>query len=451
MFPTQLMSVRRSKKGTLRSIFLTEENSDYCSSIIELFSKSIGKSRGEIEEELKTMELKVQNPKILRGLALIMFRSSEFVKPSPLDSEVVRKTIFSIARNPVVNPEEREEIMERIASQMNSTPKEVDEAIYGDKESNLILVKPFDAPSDILSKKYNSEQIETVIMKSLWIEVSTTTHSNDFIRSIRSKGLLYEERMDAQTHIIRVNGPVSIFEKSERYGVKLALFVRYVLTHDDWEINASISLKSSTGKKEKDEFLYHLDESVSDLTSGEKVPEEQLPSFVNRNPKSIDVDGGFITPDYSISIEGKEVPVFISPLIYYGDELLKARQISVSGIKAELFCLLEGKEKCPKGAMCFRESVDWWRVREYIAQKYSVEKQRPSGPIGRQSISNESNVTPVRLTDQMISHLNSLYPDDNAMVDYLDFMGIPPEEGLRAAGFKVSWKGLRIVVKGRDS
>jgi len=49
----------------------------------------------------------------------------------------------------------------------------------------------------------------------------------------------------------------------------------------------------------------------------------------------------------------------------------------------------------------------------------------------------------------MISHLNSLYPDDQAMVEYLDFMGIPQEEGLRAAGFRVAWKGLRIVVTGK--
>ena len=193
MFPTQLMSVRRSKKGILRSVFLTEENSDYCTSIIELFSSSRGKTRGEIEEELKTMELKVQNPKILRGLALIMFRASEFRKPSPLDSEAVRKAIFSIAKNPVVSPEERKAVLESVASSMSSTVQDVDEAIYGDKESNMVLLSPFNFSPDILAKRFNEEQIETVIMKSLWVEVATKTHTNDFIRNLRTKGLLYEE------------------------------------------------------------------------------------------------------------------------------------------------------------------------------------------------------------------------------------------------------------------
>ncbi|MEM0135855.1 MAG: DUF790 family protein [Thermoplasmatales archaeon] len=450
MFPTQLMSVRRSKKGTLRSVFLTEENSDYCASVIGLFSRCKGWSKGEIEEELKNMELKVQNPKILRGLALIMFRASEFRRPSPLDSEKVRKEIFSIAKNPIVNPEERKAILERIASFMSATIQEVDDAIYGDKESNIILVSPFNASPDMLAKKFNEEQIETVIMKSLWVEVSTKTQANDFIRSLRTKGLLFEERIQDDRHVIRVNGPVSIFEKSERYGTKLALFVRYVLSHDDWEINASISLKSNTGKKRKDEFSYHLDESISDLIVKEEVTEEQLPSFVNRNPKPIEIGDNILTPEYSISLGEKEVGIFVSPHRSFNDELSKVKKINESGKFAEVFCLLEGKEKCPKGAICFKEEVDWWRIREYLAQKYFKNGSRQQPHAEDQTAMNGRSGEPIKLSDQMISHLNSLYPDDQAMVEYLDFMGVPPEQGLRAAGFKMTWKGLRLTVTGRE-
>ena len=451
MFPTQLMSVRRSKKGILRSVFLTEENSDYCTSIIGLFSSSRGKTRGEIEEELKTMELKVQNPKILRGLALIMFRASEFRKPSPLDSEAVRKAIFSIAKNPVVSPEERKAVLESVASSMSSIVQDVDEAIYGDKESNMVLLSPFNVSPDVLAKRFNEEQIETVIMKSLWVEVATKTHTNDFIRNLRTKGLLYEERVEEDRHIIRVNGPVSIFERSERYGIKLALFVRYVLSQDDWEINSSISLKSNAGRKKKDDFAYHLDESISDLIVKEEVQEEQFPAFVNRNPKHIEIDGSIVTPEFAMSSGGKEIAIFISPLRYYEDELTKVRKIRDAGIPAEVFCLIEGREKCPKGAMCFKDAIDWWRIREYLAQRYPGSKSRKesvAGELGQTKIANGSSP---KITEKVISHLNSLYPDDQAMVEYLDFMGISPDEGLREAGFDVTWKGLRLVITGRTN
>ncbi len=443
------MSVRKSKKGILRSVFLTEENSDYCMSIIELFSRSRGKTRGEIEEELKTMELKVQNPKILRGLALIMFRASEFRKPSSLDSEAVRKVIFSIARNPVVSPEERKAILESVASSMSTTVQEVDEAIYGDKESNMVLVSPFNVSPDILSRKFNQEQIETVIMKSLWVEVTTKTHRNAFIRNIRTKGLLYEERVEEDRHIIRVNGPVSIFERSERYGFKLALFVRYVLSQDDWEINSSISLKSNAGRKKKDEFTYHLDESISDLIIREEIHDEQLPRFVNMNPKPIEIDKNTITPEYSMTIGEKEIAIFVSPVRYYEDELLKVRKIRDAGIQSDVFCLIEGKEKCPKGAICFKDTIDWFRIREYLAQRYTNTESEKRNGSETSEMNHRVSGRQLKLSENIMTHLNSLYPDDQAMIDYLDFMGIPPDEGLREAGYNITWKGLRLIVSGK--
>ena len=51
MFPVQLMTVRRSKNGIVRSVFLSEENTDYSISVMDVFSRCIGKSRLEIEKE----------------------------------------------------------------------------------------------------------------------------------------------------------------------------------------------------------------------------------------------------------------------------------------------------------------------------------------------------------------------------------------------------------------
>ena len=53
MFPVQLMAVRRSKNGTVRSVFLSDESSDYSKSVRDVFSRSIGRTRLEIEKELK--------------------------------------------------------------------------------------------------------------------------------------------------------------------------------------------------------------------------------------------------------------------------------------------------------------------------------------------------------------------------------------------------------------
>ena len=46
----------------------------------------------------------------------------------------------------------------------------------------------------------------------------------------------------------------------------------------------------------------------------------------------------------------------------------------------------------------------------------------------------------------MLKQLKNLYPDSDAMVDYLDFMGLSPGVALIEAGYRIRWHGLRIPV-----
>ncbi|MEM0129893.1 MAG: DUF790 family protein [Thermoplasmatales archaeon] len=438
MFPVQLMSVRRSNKGTLRSVFLTEENSNYCSAVLDLFSSSVGKTRNQIEDELKTMELKVQNPKILRGLALIMFRSSEFRRLSSLDSERVRKVVFSLARGPSITPDERKEILAKAATVLVADLADVENALYSDMDGNKILDSPARLSSEKLARVFNREQIETVVMKSLWVEVLTERHSNEFIRSLRLKGLLYSEVRDENKYKIRVNGPMSIFERSERYGIKLSRFVRDVIAHDDWEIDASVSLKENGKKKE---YIYHLDSSIREIIDTEIEKSDVIPDFVNTSPGDINAGGIVVVPDYSINV-GEDVFIFISRPASYDSDFARETTLRDFGFKAETFCIVEEGEKCPKGAVCFKGEVDWWRARGFVSEKYGRKLRLDAS---------EGILPPAgtALSDKVVSHLNSLYPDSQAMIDYLDFMGLQPEESLRKAGFKTEWKGLRLVVTGR--
>ena len=171
MFPVQLMTVRKSRNGTVRSVFLTEENSDYCSAVMELFKSHVGSSREEIERDIKILELKIQNPKIIRGLSLIMFRLSKMVPPGNLDAELVRSTIFKYAKVPPVSPEGREDILAKVAEELKSTVNEISKSMYADKENEQILEAVPEISSDELSKKFNIEQIETVTLKCLTMTV----------------------------------------------------------------------------------------------------------------------------------------------------------------------------------------------------------------------------------------------------------------------------------------
>ena len=443
MFPVQLMTVRKSRNGTVRSVFLTEENSDYCSAVLDLFRSHVGSSREEIERDIRILELKIQNPKIIRGLSLIMFRLSKMVPPGFLDAELVRSTIFKYAKVPPVSPEGREEILAKVAEELNSTVNEVSKSMYADKENEQILEAVPEISSDELSKKFNMEQIETVILKCLTMTVKMKEGMNRIVRKARSLGLLYTLESGSAELSITLSGPLMIKEHSERYGYKFALLVRFLMKLQNWEMDARVNLKSIQGKAE---YNYHLDSSVSEYTGN--VPEISHGIYnkhFREDPQPVEVVGNRIYADYSLSLGNKEIMILITRPNYYEEDYNIMESIRKAGHDGALFCIVDSGQKCPKGANCMKSEFNFTDAYEFLLKKYEYEERK------RKSVEPLKEKNEVRTTkklgEDMINHLKNLYPDSLAMVDYLEFMGFSPAEALIEAGYEVKWHGLRIEVK----
>ena len=443
MFPVQLMTVRKSRDGKARSIFLTEENSDYCHAVLELFGSSIGRSMEEIEKEIKVLELKVQNPKIIRGLALIMFRISKLSPPAHLDPELVRSTIFKHARLPAVSRESRDEILQKVAKELNSSPGEVEKSMYADKENEQVLESIPQISNDDLAKKFNMEQIETVILKSSTINLRMAGDMNRIIRRIRSLGLLYTIENESGQEFLKISGPLSIKEHSDRYGYKFALLIRFIMRFDAWELDAKVMLKSAD---KKSEYVYHIDDSTREYVDARELnPEGLNTSNFNFNPEPLHINGSTVFPDYSVEIDGENISILVTRPGYYEDDFSVLSGIRKAGFRAELFCIVDPGEKCPKGAKCMKGKFSFTDVYELLQKKGSVEKKK-AGTFARATPTDEKR--PKKdLNEEVVKHLNSLFPDSDAMVDYLDFMGFPPAETLEKAGFQLKWHGLRIEVR----
>ena len=443
MFPVQLMTVRKSRNGTVRSVFLTEENSDYCSAVMELFKSHAGSSREEIEKDIKILELKIQNPKIIRGLALIMFRLSKMVPPGNLDAELVRSTIFKYSKVPPVSPEGREEILSKVAEELNSTVNEISKSMYADKENEQILEAVPEISSDELSKKFNIEQIETVTLKCLTMTVKMKEGMNRIVRKARSLGLLYTLESGSAESAITLSGPLMIKEHSERYGYKFALLVRFLMKLQNWEMDAKVNLKSIQGKAE---YNYHLDSSVSEYTGNvQEISHGIYNKHFREDPEPVEVTGNQIYADYSLSLGNKEIMIMVTRPNYYEDDYSIMESIRKAGHEGALFCIVDSGQKCPKGANCMKSEFNYTDAYEFLHKKYEYEERK------RKSIEPLKEKNEVRNTkklgEDMINHLRNLYPDSSAMVDYLEFMGFSPAEALIEAGYEVKWHGLRIEVK----
>ena len=445
VFPLQLLTVRRSRNGTIRSILLTSENSDYCTSVVKMFKSSIGMKRETIESNVKLIELKAQNPKIIKGLSLIMFRISGLAPPSAMDAPSVRKEIFLLDGSPAISPSEREQRIGQVADRNKVSSVEIERAIYSDKESEQILLSVPDIDENILAQKFNLEQIETVMLKSVNLNIRTSSVHSRLIRRIRSLGLLYTDSYENETHTISVSGPLSVLQHSERYGSSIALLVRYMVKFSGWELDADIILKSD---QKKTSYRYHLDDSVSQyVESSVNWHPGSEQNGLEIDPAPVKIGSTLVFPDYLMDINGIRVNILITRPRYFEEDNAILQTLRKEGKKVEMICVIKNKETCPRGGSCIKGEVNFESIRKVVSGKPSRENRKRKEPEEgqKQEYGVQARKT-VSIDAKTMKHLENLYPDSQAMVDFLDFIGISPDQGLTAAGYTVRWKGLRIVV-----
>ena len=448
VFPAQLMTVRRGKNGTVRSVFLTADGSDYCSSVINLFASSLGQNREQIEEKVKELELKSQNPRIVRGLSLIMFRISSMEPPSYLVPSKVRSMIFRSARFPAVSPEERDSILQKVAESLGTTQDDVKNAMYADKESEQVLTSLPSITAEELAARFNIEQVETVMLKSTSITITTEKNLPIILRKVRSLGLLHETRTVGSANSITVSGPLAVVEHTERYGSRFASLIRFLFGLNGWEADAKVSLGQ---KGDRSDYSYHIDDASLEYFRHRNTEESYPAGF--GPPFPINCFGNTVYPDYSARILDTDVAVFITRPLFYEDDRQIVKMARESGFSAELFCVVDKGSRCPAGARCFKDSPDFSSILEYLKHVYGQPRFKGSGA-GKVSDEKRTPIAsaaegtrPSTLPDSIKIHLDELYPDSQAMVDYLDFMGFEPATALELAGYSVRWKGLRIEVE----
>lgn len=137
---------------------------DLAQSLIDIYRRHEGKSRGELQRELDLHEGDRTDYRIQRGLAKLLYDDCcEFHVDSPLPPEELRREIFTMARkhHPVVRetsliyPVKREDIIEQIALKYQIASQEVIAGLYADLPENHLL-STFNAPSpDQLLLRYN--------------------------------------------------------------------------------------------------------------------------------------------------------------------------------------------------------------------------------------------------------------------------------------------------------
>ena len=227
-----------------------EEHLRAAEDLISLFASHDGRRRAALEESLQEYVGTGTDYRILRGLIKLLTDRCEFETSAPAEPAEIRRALFLKARgrHPVAGEAARAELVAEAARELACEPAALLDALYADLPENqrLALFEPI-TPAELLDL-YNVAQAQALLYRSvemrLWLEPQATEGFRELFGAIKAYRLIHTVRGNsAAGYEVRLDGPASIFQRSQKYGIQMAVFLPALLLCKGWRMRAEIQGK----------------------------------------------------------------------------------------------------------------------------------------------------------------------------------------------------------------
>jgi predicted nuclease of restriction endonuclease-like RecB superfamily len=311
--------------------------------LLELFRSQEGRTRGALEEDLKETFGSDPGQAVHQGLAKLLEDRCEFEVVSGHPPEKLRDLVFSAAADrrrgdnedlpcPAQQAFDRNAILQDVAARLEMTPDAVDQGMFADLKSEQRLVRFKDTTAERLLQRYNVALAQAVLLRSTrvhaYIRNEPAQRYRQLFRLVKFHRLVCEvEATGPDAYCLHLDGPLSLFSATQKYGLQLALFLPALLLCQDFDLRAE--LRWGPQRKSKTFTLSAGDGLVSHYPdTGMYVPPE-LAMFAELFRKKITdwdiyeetgltpLGDGFWVPDYRLVHRATGRAVFLEVLGFW--------------------------------------------------------------------------------------------------------------------------------------
>ncbi|ABK43169.1 protein of unknown function DUF790 [Magnetococcus marinus MC-1] len=236
--------------GILKPGFIDVNNRTLLNAVealTELFQHGAGLTRAELAEQCEPIiATGFKNPKILRGIEKLLLDRCQFAEPD--ESAMQRRSaIFAKAAELLeqAHLEELPRYRSAIGQAFNSDPEQLAAALYNDlpERQPLLTFRPLQAQKMLY--RYNAAQVQGLLLRAE--RLTLTFNANDpgtlrlLLQQLRFHRLLARvTRLPHEQVKMVLDGPVSVLEQTQKYGLQLALFFPILLLQKGWSLEALI-------------------------------------------------------------------------------------------------------------------------------------------------------------------------------------------------------------------
>ena len=390
MLPLPLLRIR-IRKGSITPLFCSDNELPLAKKVIKEFEDALKRAEKKdlLVERITTYESK-HDYKLVRGLYTLLERRCVFKSTSSLDSTFVRRTVFEEAsrRGFALTDFERDEIINNVALRIGVSASDVDEAMWSDLEGNIVLEQFDSMDMKELIGWYNLSLMQTLLFNCTKLEFYVYGGINwkRVLRDVKRLHLIYyldQNTTGSDGLTCSLDGPLSLFKLTDRYGTSIAKLLPSIVTSEKWHVRAWIVRKTMLGKKV---FEFELSDAgapslrpgISHIEQKEKtdgiydssIEERFARKFEQfntgwklvREPDPIITDGRAFIPDFMF--ENYNRRVYLEIVGFWTKEYLerKLHKLIVSAAnKIDMFIAVNEELACSKISSLSKEKVIFYK------------------------------------------------------------------------------------------
>lgn len=208
--------------------------------------------RAELEAALAEAIGDAREHKIAKGFAKLLFDRATFETGTSLEPADVRRRLFRAAREAGGVSLERgpwsrplaEDLLARVAADLGVPPSEVSAAMYADRkdEERIVALPEIDVPR--LVARYNVALVQALLLHAsevrIELDAPTVPRLRQLMRWVKFHQILFAAEKKGSKLTLVLDGPLSLFSQSTRYGLNLASFFPALLLQDRWNMSATV-------------------------------------------------------------------------------------------------------------------------------------------------------------------------------------------------------------------
>ena len=356
MLPSDLLVVwKRQGKIYPRYIKKTSANLELALNLIGVYKDGIGKKKKTLKKYVT--EFEEHDYRFIRGLSVLLDRRSNFKCNSAIDPKKLRHEVFELTGNlgAATTPKKRIQILKTVSKKLELPTDTIENNIYADLDSELIMESFRDLSPKELLDLYNLSLTQTLLFDSIELRFTTSHNWQNIFFIAKKLGLIYEASQNGNLWV-KIDGPNSLFKLTRRYGSNISKLIPSILKSSNWQIEAKILWKYTNeiysfridSSNHKDLFQIQdnteVYDSIVEADFGSRFQALNTKWVMRREPEPLIVGKHVMIPDFLF--ERDNLKIYMEVVGFWTTDYLSRKIKKLKEIKVQMLIAVDQSLAC---------------------------------------------------------------------------------------------------------